>query len=371
MTPTDLTLKPLLFTPLYKEKLWGGRNLKTTLHKEIPPDSPIGESWELSGYGADTSQCITNGFDTRSLQQLLEQFTTDLTGTIPPTPFFPLLFKFIDAHDRLSVQVHPGDEQARANGWGDFGKTECWYIAGAKPQGEIIVGFKDGVTLDDVRCGIRDNTLEQILNRIPIAPGDVLFIPAGTVHAILGGTLLYEVQETSDTTFRLYDWGRVDRNGNARDLHIEESLQVLDTSYHVQHKIPSVPADTVEGARHFFRAACRYFALEEYLFTADADIALPPKKSFAVISVLNGSPTVVTNGDKSRIAPGDTILIPAVCAKKSFRIEAAAETRFLLTTVPDLKTEVVDYLRNLGIPTDDIQSLGGSETHNDIIPFLE
>ncbi len=370
MTQPNVPFKPLSFKPLYKAKLWGGQDLKTTLQKDIPANSQIGESWELSGHGADTSQCITNGFDTFSLQKLLEQFTADLAGTIPATPFFPLLFKFIDAHDRLSVQVHPDDEQARVNGWGNFGKTECWYIAGVKPQGEIIVGFKDGVTLEDVRCGIRENTLESLLSRIPIASGDVLFIPAGTVHAILDGTLLYEVQETSDTTFRLYDWGRVDRNGDSRELHIEESLQVLDTSYHAQRIIPPVLAETTEGIQHFFRAACRYFALEEYFFTSDTGITLPPKKSFAVISVLSGSPTVITDGDRCRIAPGDTILIPAVCSRKSLRIEAEAGTGFLLTTVPDLKTELVDYLKNRGIPAGEIQTLGGSETHNDIIALL-
>lgn len=370
MTPIDSPLQPLTFTSIFKEKIWGGTNLKTVLCKDIPAQCLIGESWEISGYGSDLSYVETKEFANHSLQQLLDSFGPDLVGDIPTTPLFPLLYKFIDAQDRLSVQVHPDDAQAREHGWGNFGKTECWYVIAAKPQADIIVGFKNGVSRDAVRRSIHTNTLDTLLNRVPIAAGDILFIPAGTVHAILDGTVLYEVQETSDTTFRLYDWGRIDTKGVSRKLHIEESLQVLDTAYHEQHKIPPVCVERTATLQHLFRAACRYFALEEYICASPCALVLPQKKSFAVLTVIAGSVSLSVNNTTTTCRTGKTILVPAVCYKTSVQVAVKEETRFLLSTVPDLKTEVIAYLRAMGIPDTAIASLGGNEAHNDIIALL-
>ncbi len=370
MTPSTISFKPLTFTPLYKTKLWGGQNLKKVLSKDIPENSPVGESWELSGYGSDASQCITPGFDTFSLQRLFKHYPNELAGAILSTPFFPLLFKFIDAQKNLSVQVHPDDTQACTHGWGDFGKTECWYVVDAKPPAEIIIGFKNGVTKADIIHCIEDNSLGSLLNRTPITKGDVLFIPAGTVHAILGGTLLFEVQETSDTTFRLYDWGRVDSSGTPRELHINEALHVLDTSYHTQHKITPVIAENSGGVSHTFRAVCRYFALEEYTLEPNAAVILPEKNSFAVISVLNGTFSCSAANDTASFSQGQTVLIPAACFTDPIRIIAREHTGFLLTTVPDLRSEVIDYLRKSGATDATIQALGGHPSHNDLLPLM-
>lgn len=371
MTSVRSFSEPIIFKPIFKEKLWGGQKLKTALLKEIPENSSIGESWELSGYAPDLSIATSKNFNNLTIQQLLKENPKKLLGDIHASEFFPLLFKFIDANERLSVQVHPNDMQAQQYGWGNFGKTECWYITEVRTDREIIVGFKDGVTLNDVESGIKDNTLDTLLNRITITKGDILFNPAGTVHAILEGTLLYEIQETSDTTFRLYDWGRVDKTGKSRQLHIAESLKVLDTSYHDCHKIPPVLVRNANGVHHFFRVACRYFTLEEYFFEKSTHITLPPKKSFSVLSVLDESFSLqINNNSIYTFSKGQTVLIPGECYRENITVEGESHCRFLLTSVPDLKTEVVDYLRKAGISDEVITLLGGNPASNDIMGLL-
>jgi len=368
MIPEAIYSKPILFPPIFKEKIWGGRKLRTVLSKDIPEQSPIGESWELSGFGSDLST-LPDG--ETSIQTLLDADPAKLLGDIKNPGYFPLLFKFIDASSMLSVQVHPDDDQAVKNGWGSNGKTECWYIADAGPGGEIIVGFKKGTTLSDVESCIRDNTLERILNRIPIARGDLLFIPAGTVHAILGGTLLYEIQETSDTTFRLYDWRRVDEKGVPRKLHIRESLDVLDMTFHESHKIPPIVLNEAGGVKHSFRAACRYFAVEEYYYGSDARALIPPKSSFAVITVISGACRFSSGGEEStQLATGTTALIPAACAAAPMRVEGARGSGFVLSYVPDCANEIVACLRAQNIDDTRIYLLGGNPGRNDLAPLL-
>ncbi len=359
---------PFTFTPIFKEKLWGGQSLRTALSKDIPEKKCVGESWELSGYGSDISHAVLGEGTTVSIQDLLEHNARELLGTRFPSPLFPLLFKFIDANDNLSVQVHPSDVQAKKQGWGKCGKTECWYIVDAKPAQEIIVGFKKNITREAVEAAIQSNTLDTLLNRIPIAEGDVLFIPAGTVHAILDGTLLYEVQQTSDTTFRFHDWGRVDNDGNPRQLHIAESLDVCDTAYHEQHKIPAITVQDQNGIIHSFRAVCRYFALEEYVLSSEADFFLPIKQSFSVISILEGSLSFAA--EHSTFTKGQTIFTPANLCHQPIHVQALSDTRFLLSSIPDLATEVIEYLRNGGIPDETILLLGGHGAHNDLKPLL-
>ena len=371
MIPDKLISNPIKFHPIFKEKIWGGQKLKTVLSKDIHKDTATGESWELSGYGTDLSTVFYKELGEITIQQLLEAGPEKLLGNNSTSSHFPLLFKFIDAHDKLSVQVHPDDSQARENGWGNNGKTECWYITDVKPDGEIILGFKEGIIINDVKNSINNNTLDAILNRVPIAKGDVLFCPACTVHAILEGSLIYEIQETSDTTFRLYDWGRVDNSGLSRQLHREESLRVIDLSYHNQHKIPPVTVPGNDSCKHLFRVACNYFALEEYILKIQSKITLPPKSSFTVITVIDGSISLYRdNTDRNTISKGETVFIPAYYCKKPITATCENSCTFLLSTIPDMKKEVVSYLRKRGIPDENIAMLGGAPAGNDIIPHL-
>ncbi|MBD3392729.1 MAG: mannose-6-phosphate isomerase [Chitinivibrionales bacterium] len=367
MTSTP-SLGPIRFEPIIREKIWGGHSLRTRLAKSVLPEAPAGESWEVSGFAGDRTRVISGGPKGATLDDLIASHGRDLLGPVVPNRAFPLLFKFIDAGDRLSVQVHPDDAGARANGWGDFGKTECWYVVDAAPGQEIVMGFKEGVTREDVRRGIEAATLDTLLNYLRIEPGDVLFVPAGTVHAILGGTLLYEIQESSDTTFRLYDWGRTGAGGAPRPLHVEESLQVLDMTWHDRHKIPPLAVHDGAGWAHLFRVACRYFALEEFRFSAAVTIALPPKQSFKTLAVLSGAGTLLYDGGEISLGLGQSVLVPA--SQKSVRLQAGQDMHVLLTSVPDLKTEVIGPLQKQGFSNDEIEMLGGHRPVNDLASVL-
>ncbi|MFW6221356.1 MAG: type I phosphomannose isomerase catalytic subunit [Fibrobacterota bacterium] len=361
-------LPPIVFEPILKEKIWGGNNLSRKLHKHLPSHAKIGESWELSSYGNDLSTASSEPVAGMVISDLLRIYGESILGVSGDSNYFPLLFKFIDAQERLSVQVHPDDRQARSRGLGQFGKSECWYVVDAKPDACIIAGFKPGTTIEDIKQAIETKTLEQLLNYTPISAGDVIFVPAGTVHAIMEGTLIYEVQETSDTTFRLYDWDRVDDRGNRRRLHIEESLAVLDTSCQEHCKIAPVECGDISRGIHAFRAVCKYFAIEEYRLEGENHIDMPSKKSFQVVTVLDGVATIRTDAGVSDAAVGKTLLIPAL--SKDVQIETTSGANFLVTSVPDIPEEIIKPLRAAGISDSKIAALGGHSSRNDIIPLL-
>ncbi len=362
---------PIQFKPIFKDKIWGGRNLYRVLAKDLPPDLPVGESWEISGYETDISVATNSGYCGKTLQEIITHAPQDILGIGAESIPFPLLYKFIDANDKLSVQVHPNDQQVAEHDWGINGKTECWYIVDAKPQAEIIVGFNEGVTKSMVKEGIKENTLGELLNKISIQKGDMLFIPSQTVHAILDGTLLYEVQQSSDITFRLYDWGRVDKLGSPRDLHITESLQCINTTYHDEHKISPLVLEDHQGVLHTIRVACRHFMLEEYDFAQEAAVQLQEKKSFSVISVLNGPISIISNqSEELQLSTGQTVLIPAALNSTSITITGEAHSTCILSCVPDLKKDVLDPLQKTGHSAESIAKLGGHKQGNDLLDYL-
>jgi len=356
---------PVFFAPIFKEKVWGGRNLYSRLAKQVSPEKKIGESWELSAYPPDISRVESGPLTGTSLREIVASDRTAVMGAASGAGDFPLLYKFIDAQDRLSIQVHPDDAQARANGWGAYGKTECWYIIAAEPGARVICGFKRAVDGKEVRERVRDGTLNEVLNTFSIRAGDLVFVPAGTVHANQPGTFLYEVQQSSDTTLRLFDW---DRNDPGRPLHIDESLLVLDMSAHNRHCIPAVVLDSRQGIERKLRIACRYFAIEELRFIRSAEMPLDPKGSFRVITVLDGSIDVSHDAGRDRIGKGRTVLLPA-CLRTSVAAGDAG-SHFLISWVPHLAHEIVDPLRRQGTPDSDIELLGGNALRNDLLPLL-
>ncbi len=360
---------PLACRPIFKEKVWGGRNLHSVLNKNIPPDSPIGESWELSGHGEDISVVSEGPHAGTTIASLAEQKGRSMLGARTPEPVLPLLYKFIDAEQRLSVQVHPDDRQAREHNWDRRGKTECWYVVHARPDARIIVGVKQGVTLRDIDEGIRDDRLGDLLNEMPISSGDVLFIPAGTVHAIMEGTLLYEVQETSDITLRLYDWGRLGMDGKPRALHVAESLEVIAPRYHTHHKISGVPlAGRAPGVGRALRAVCRYFALEELTLSAGARVDAPAADSFQVLTCIDGHGAVSAREYERTLELGETLLVPAEC--ESVTIASDIGMRILRSWVPDIAADIVQPALAEGADKDALAALGGDPAHSDIRPYL-
>jgi len=225
----ERTLYPLKFTPIFKQVIWGGDKLKNQLEKKNAPGK-TGESWEISGVEGDVSK-VSNGFlKGNALDELIEVYMGDLVGEGVYEKFgtdFPVLIKFIDANDNLSVQVHPDDAFSEEY-HGKRGKTEMWYVLDAEENAELISGFKKDVDEKVFMDHLDNKKLSEILNSEPVKPGDVFFLPAKRVHAIGAGILLTEIQQTSDVTYRIYDWDRVDKDGNSRELHLDHSLKVMD-----------------------------------------------------------------------------------------------------------------------------------------------
>jgi mannose-6-phosphate isomerase len=362
--PAALLETPLQFEPIFKEKIWGGSALSAVLGKRVPPGAVVGESWELSGVAGNESVSISNPCRGKTLPQIVAADPEAIVGALPRYRGFPLLFKFIDAHAKLSVQVHPDDAQAKALGYGEFGKSECWYIIDAQPGAQVVCGFAHGVSRDDVHSAAASKNILPLLNYIPVSPGDVIFVPGRTVHAVLGGVLFYEVQETADTTFRLFDWDRLDKDGKPRALHIRESLEILDTTWHDFHKIPPVVAERTDMFTRSFLVASRHFALEEYRFRSAAEIPLPVKRSFKVITICEGPVRLLHNGSVSTLAKGETVLVPARLSGLHAAADAGAQ--FLLSSVPDLIFEVVAPLSVKGVSQGAIVRLGGNPATSDL-----
>jgi mannose-6-phosphate isomerase len=220
-------LYPLTFRPQFKERVWGGRNLERLYGKPLPPGVPIGESWEITDRPEGVS-AITNGPHAgRDLRWLMETHGSALLGhAVPPASRFPILVKILDATERLSLQVHP--PAAVADRLGGEPKTELWYVAEAKPDAELYVGLKSGVRRAVLERHLREGTVAQCVHRVPVQAGDAMFLPSGRLHAIGAGLVLFEIQQNSDTTYRVHDWGRTGLDGQPRELHLEQALQSID-----------------------------------------------------------------------------------------------------------------------------------------------
>jgi mannose-6-phosphate isomerase len=231
-------LYPLTFTSIYKYKLWGGRKLSTHLGKDVPPGSPCGESWEISGLPSDASVVRHGALAGMPLPALVETYRGALVGQSVYERFgnrFPLLVKFIDAADDLSVQVHPGDALA-AERHGSPGKTEMWYVIQADRGATLVAGFNQPVSAAACRDRLAAGRVRDILNEEPAEAGDVFYLPAGRIHAIGKGVLVAEIQQASDVTYRIHDYDRADADGRRRTLHVDDALAALDFSFYREYK---------------------------------------------------------------------------------------------------------------------------------------
>lgn len=310
-------LYPIEFCPRLKERIWGGEALKRRngafsgrgkTSAKVPDDALIGESWEVSGVEGDVS-VIAGGFlKGNNLQEAVEIYMGELVGDKVFARFgeeFPLLIKLIDARDRLSVQVHPGDELA-ARLHGAYGKTEMWYVLDCEPGAELLIGFRDGVTRGVYEAAVEEGAVGDLLNRIPVRPGDAYFIPAGTVHAIGAGILLAEIQQTSDVTYRVFDWNRLDHKGRPRELHTDLALDAIDFGAAVK-RVTQNPA-----------AGEAALLVDDEHFTVNlVDVAgstvreLASRDSFTVYVCTAGELTLSTAGGTVKMAPDGVVLVPA------------------------------------------------------------
>jgi mannose-6-phosphate isomerase len=234
-----MKLYPLQFEPIFKERIWGGTKLKTYLNKPIQSDN-TGESWEISTVENDVSIVSNGNFKGKSLNDLIDEFPEQILGTKVYEQFgkqFPLLFKFIDAREDLSIQLHPNDELAKKR-HNSFGKTEMWYVMQAEANARLIVGFKEKSSANEYIENLNNKTLLSILDSKKVKEGDVFFLETGTIHAIGAGILIAEIQQTSDITYRVYDFDRVDAQGNQRELHLDLALDAINydvTNAHVEY----------------------------------------------------------------------------------------------------------------------------------------
>lgn len=303
-------LYPLKCNPVYKQKIWGGQTISSHFHREIPPGK-IGESWELCA--REDGMCtVANGpLQGRTLQELIEKYGKNLLGTKVWTQYgasFPLLIKILDANDRLSVQVHPDDAYAKTHGESN-GKNEFWYIIDAKPGAELIYGLEDGVTKEILSEAVRRGEIGHCLRRISIHPGNVIDIPAGTVHAILGGILLAEIQQNSNTTYRLYDWDRVDANGQKRPLHIRQALESIHFG---QNLLPRVPEKVDQTDTYCLWNILKNAYFRAYKLELDGSyLAQTDETAFIACMVLKGCGSLLSKAGECQLSPGDTVLIPA------------------------------------------------------------
>jgi mannose-6-phosphate isomerase len=221
-----MTLYPLKFKPIFKERIWGGTKLRDFFDKDIPPGVKIGESWELADLPEDKTEIVNGPLAGQTLALVTQKYGSAITGKQDYQRPFPLLIKILDAEEILSVQVHPDEQTCRRMGKG-VPKTECWYIISAQPGAVIYKGLKKGVTRERFAEAIQNGSCAELLAEVAVQPGQCHFLPAGTAHAIGGGLLIAEIQTPSDTTYRVFDWNRVDESGKARPLHIEEALESI------------------------------------------------------------------------------------------------------------------------------------------------
>jgi len=305
-----MSLYPLKFETIYKEKIWGGQKLNSQLNKNLPKDKNIGETWEISCVEADVS-VVKNGFLAgNTLEEIIEIYMADLVGVKNFDKFgleFPLLFKFIDAQDDLSIQVHPNDKSAmeRHNA---YGKSEMWYIIDADKNAKLISGFNKKTNKKEYIEKLEGSELTEILNFEEAKRGDVFDIPAGRVHAICKGILLAEIQQTSDITYRIYDWDRKDKNGNGRELHTDLALDALDFNHYKNYKTEykaeeNYPYNLIKN---------KYFTTNKIDLTKKATFDYFNIDSFVVYMCIEGEFDITYNQTEViNIKKGETVLIPA------------------------------------------------------------
>ena len=317
-------LYPFTFRPIFKERVWGGRELERLYHKHLPPGVPIGESWEISDRPGDVSVIENGTLAGKDLRWLMENHSADLLGEArPQRGRFPLLIKILDAQDKLSLQVHP--PQAKAAELGGEPKTEMWYVAEAAPGAELYVGLKRGVTRAEFEQRIKAGTVAECFHRVSVGRGDAMFLPSGRVHALGAGLVVFEVQQNSDTTYRVFDWNRLDLDGKPRALHIPQSLASIDFNDFEPSLLPQTFArQAAQKVRPL--VSNPLFTVEACQVSAGVDVPLKPNK-MQIIALLMGQAQVGNGHAALAIASGQFCLVPACLAAVSLR--AAAPASFL------------------------------------------
>lgn len=307
---------PLTFQPLYKTRVWGGRVLESRYGRTLPDEQPYGESWELVDREDDQSVVTSHNYEGKTIHELWTNHRAEVFGeNLPDSKRFPILIKILDCQDDLSIQVHPpADLAPLLHG---EPKTEMWYLAGVEERASLYIGLKNGVTRRQFEQSIQEGTVADYVHRIVPKEGESIFIPSGRLHAIGGGNLIFEIQQNSDTTYRVFDWNRLGLDDKPRELHIKESLASID----FEDFEPAM--DTPVGNT---LATCEYFRTDEIETAAGGTIANPTEDAFSIIAVVSGTLTSV----EGRYQAGDFLLLP----KGKTILKAEQDTVVLQVTLP-------------------------------------
>jgi len=301
-------LYPLRFQPLWRHYLWGGRRLETVLNKPIPPDQLCAESWEIVDRGPEQSRVLHGKLAGRSLHELIRDHATALLGRHAGHPRFPLLLKFLDAQQPLSLQVHPDDARAALLSPPDLGKTEAWVILAAEPGSHLYAGLRRGFDRQALERELSRGTCQLCVERLEPQPGDCIFLPAGVVHALGPGLLVAEIQQSSDTTYRLFDWNRLGPDGRPRQLHVAESLATINYDYGPVSVRKPQPTELAHVER---LVACDKFVLDRWRIDAPQSIGGDDRCHLVV--VLEGAVTLPGDPAGEPLALGQVALVPAAC----------------------------------------------------------
>ena len=313
MSQHNLT-SPLTFKPIFQERIWGGRKLAELFRKDLPVGKRIGESWEIVDR-PEAQSVVTNGpLRGKTLHELWTQDRQSIFGKVPDTDRFPLLIKLLDAQEKLSLQVHPTAEAAKV--LGGEPKTEFWYVAAADPNAELYVGLRASLTREEFRDAVKQGRVADCVHTVRVKAGDAMFLPAGRFHAVGGGNLLVEIQQNSDTTYRVFDWNRVDDKGKPRQLHVDQALQSID--------FDDVAPQLIEP-RGELLVKHELFEIQKWNLDAPREIA--PPGQFAIVCCLSGS---VRSPDVD-LKPGEFFLVPASLQDRQVRPRESATSLLRVT----------------------------------------
>ncbi len=312
------TLYPLKFKPIYMDKIWGGQRLKTLLNHDFSPLPNCGEAWLISGIEGYNS-IVSNGFlADNELNELVEIYMDELVGETVFEKFgneFPLLVKLLDANEWLSIQVHPNDEIAKARGLSG-GKTEMWYIIHAEPDAQLITGFRERISKFELEQLIQQKRIQEVLNYESVQIGDVFYMPAGRIHSLGPGIVLAEIQQSSDTTYRIYDWDRVDENGQSRQLHLDEALDAIDFNLYAEYKTKYtlIPNKT----SHLVRSP--YFTTNLLSINRTIEKDFGYIDSFVILLAVEGEVQIGDVTGVYSLRAGEAMLLPAVTERVVFKL---------------------------------------------------
>ncbi|MGB2401972.1 MAG: type I phosphomannose isomerase catalytic subunit [Akkermansiaceae bacterium] len=309
----------ITFDPIYMERVWGGRELEKVYSRKLPAaDRPYGEAWEITDRPNEQSLVNYGPFKGCSLNDLWQNKRDEIFGTgFKNTPRFPLLIKILDARDKLSIQVHP--PSSIASELGGEPKTEMWYIAEASPDAKLYVGLKSGISKKDFDKAVENGEVGDVVHCIKPKRGESIFIPSGRLHAIGAGLLIYEIQQNSDTTYRVFDWNRLGLDGKPRELHIESSVRCIDFG----DIEPSM--DQADGTQ---LARCLHFNVDRLNIPANGTITNPNPNRFSIVTVISGD---IESGDGRLHKTGDILLLPKACPS----LRARTDSSILQTTIPE------------------------------------